>query len=116
MGPVPITVWPSMKDVGTNYEAITVVTSLREENMGPSFMAGDIVVLAYNLSTFTKSLRGLYTDGNDEDVSSIAVSGRKTWGAVGHVEYSRRTTDGLKIRVSRHRWIKIAQGMGMSQA
>mmetsp|Transcript_21010 Transcript_21010/g.30781 ORF Transcript_21010/g.30781 Transcript_21010/m.30781 type:complete len:96 (+) Transcript_21010:51-338(+) len=48
IGPVPIIVRPSGKGIGTDSVAMTVVTSTRGENMGPLFISGDIVVLAYN--------------------------------------------------------------------
>ena len=57
IGPVPVLVQPSMKDVGSNVDAMTIITSPLEGsgisgggksyvNTGPSYTSGDLVILA----------------------------------------------------------------------
>ena len=116
MGPVPILVNTSARDVGTNVDAITLVTSPDRGNMGPSFQSGDLVVLACDESVLIGASKGRLVhvsnkkkyndDGNDV---GDEVSPRRMH-LTGHVEYSRRTTDGLKIRISRKRLLAISKG------
>jgi senataxin len=112
-GPVPVMVKASMKDVGANVDAMTVVTSPKDGNMGPSFSSGDFVVLACSESIFVKASRGrLFSDykHNGQEEDSVNSPTRVLYGASGHVEFSRRTTDGLKVRISRQQWIKLCRG------
>ena len=47
---MPVNVKPSVKDVGANADAMTLITSAlvlgMEDQMGPSFFAGDLVCFA----------------------------------------------------------------------
>ena len=114
MGPVPVLVKPSVKDVGANVDAMTLVTSPFEDNMGPSFFSGDLVCFAMEEVVFVnaskgrlmKSARSNSNSGNSGDHEGT----KAVHGVIGHVEYSRRTTDGLKVRISRQKWVRLCKG------
>jgi senataxin len=121
MGPVPVLVKPSVKDVGANVDAMTLVTSPWQDNMGPSFFSGDLVCFAMEESVFVKASKGQLMKGarsNSHGSSGNSSIGgdhdyegtKAVHGVIGHVEYSRRTTDGLKVRISRQNWVKFCKG------
>ncbi len=119
IGPVPVMVKPLMKDVGANVDAMTIMTLPRNGGVAttPSFSSGDFVVLATSESVFVKASKGrLYSDPNAKNsrYSHPAQEGDNgssiLHGVSGHVEFSRRTIDGLKIRISRNKWIKYCRG------
>jgi len=125
MGPVPVLVKPSVKDVGANVDAMTLVTSPWQDNMGPSFFSGDLVCFAMEESVFVKASKGQLmkgsrsnghgSSGNSSNSGNSSIGGdhegtKAVHGVIGHVEYSRRTTDGLKVRISRQKWVKFCKG------
>ncbi len=116
-GPAPISVKASMKSASadSNVDAMTVITSPRNDDMGPSFMAGDVVLLAQDKSNIVNASKGaLFREKRGGDMLQMYDNGdsvTKRFGIVGHVEYARRTTDGLKIKVSRKLWIKLFSGV-----
>uniref|UniRef100_A0A7S3QDL7 WW domain-containing protein n=1 Tax=Chaetoceros debilis TaxID=122233 RepID=A0A7S3QDL7_9STRA len=114
-GPAPITARASAKDISGgsssgNNDAMMVITSPRKGSydMGPSFMNGDVVVLGHEESSFVKASKGqLYH--SKRNGGTVSINMNKRMGIVGHVEYSRRTTDGLKIMISRNLWAKFCK-------
>lgn len=111
IGPVLTNIKPFGKDVGANVDAMTVITSPKNDVMGPSFVSGDVVCLALTKEVFIKASKGqlvrsLWKNARSD---SIKVLDSSLKGIMGHVEYSRRTLDGLKIRISRQRWIKFCK-------
>ena len=105
-GPFPVVVAPLKRDVGSSVDYITVqlkptktMSQAELETVSPSFRPNDIVVLVRDEDAINRAskgnLNGSRGSGNVNDSRGI----------VGHTESSRRTVDGLWVKVSRKHWL-----------
>lgn len=123
-GPVPVSAQTLKKDVGGHSDVITVriepqngaAAHSRWDGTSPDFMANDIVLLSREDVWITKASKGdldLSKGKMDASASSSLVRGaadasdQLRRGMLGQVEYSRRSIDGLMLRVSRKLWLAI---------
>ncbi len=126
---IPILATPHSKDVGSNNPNMTIIIQKQESssssssspdfynyNRSTSFMSNDLVVLAKDKSIFMQASKGkLYDNHNSNTLSSSSatattVKTRKIMGCVGVVEYGRKTIEGLPIKISREKWLKLCTG------
>lgn len=133
-GPIPISVQPLKKDVGGSSDFITVQIKAKSaaatnswganasddiSSSGGGFYANDIILLASDLNAIISASRGksLGDDGKKKNkgtgkksLSLLPASSpkdRKRMGLLGHTEHSRRTVDGLLLKVSRRLWTAV---------
>uniref|UniRef100_A0A7S4IUR5 WW domain-containing protein n=1 Tax=Odontella aurita TaxID=265563 RepID=A0A7S4IUR5_9STRA len=123
-GPVPVAAQTLKKDVGGHSDVITIriepqkgaAAHSRWDGTSPSFMTNDIVLLSREDVWITKASKGdLDTSKGKTSASTSSslvrggadASDRQRRGMLGHVEYSRRSIDGLTLKVSRKLWLAI---------
>jgi hypothetical protein len=128
--PLVVTVKPLDRDVGGNLDGMTAILSWSMSTMDGSgkkrrgesgsgggggggrgeqdrllFVAGDLVCLARREDVLQLASEGrLYSECGDQDKMTLH-------GVIGHVEYTKKSADGLKVRISRQKWIKFCKGV-----
>ena len=118
-GPFPVLVEPLKRDIGSGGDHITVMVRPQNNNMtqselervSPSFKPNDVVVLVRDESTMNRAAKGSLEDsafGTSSSTSTTGGGGRRL-GIVGHTESTRRTVDGLWIKVSRKHWTSFGR-------
>lgn len=93
---------PLLRDVGSAADSITIqlrskkalTPGIQNEQGGKEFITNDFVLLAVPTDMVGK-------------IKSRIGDSPKQRSLVGHVEYSRKTVDGLMVKVSRELWTKI---------
>ena len=117
-GPFPVLVEPLKRDIGSGGDHITVMVRPQNNNMtqselervSPSFKPNDVVVLVKDESTMNQAARGSLEESIFCMSSSSSTSGGgRRLGIVGHTESTRRTVDGLWIKVSRKHWTSFGR-------
>ena len=117
-GPFPVLVEPLKRDIGSGGDHITVMVRPQNNNMtqselervSPSFKPNDVVVLVKDESTMNQAARGSLEESVFCVSSSSSTSGGgRRLGIVGHTESTRRTVDGLWIKVSRKHWTSFGR-------
>jgi DNA replication protein len=130
--PWVVSVKPLDRDVGANLDGMTAVISgsaatrmgipVRKERGGEginAFVVGDIVCLAREKEVLALASEGqLYnTHTGTRENHYFKGHGAKVelHGILGHVEYSRKSLDGLKVRISRQQWMKFCTGVKLEE-
>ena len=109
-GPVRVKVSTLNRDVGTYTDYITIKVDAADTDTDISFLPNDIVLLTYNLSLISLAAQGKLMDTEDgKDHFTIQC-------IVGHTEFSRRTIDGLQVKVSRKRWLQYSSSFSSSSS
>ena len=113
-GPFPVLVEPLKRDIGGSLDHLTVMVRPQNSNMiqselervSPSFKPNDVVLLVRDEDTMNRAARGSLEDSafTITGTSSSTSGGGRRLGIVGHTESTRRTVDGLWIKVSRKHW------------
>mmetsp|Transcript_14860 Transcript_14860/g.42847 ORF Transcript_14860/g.42847 Transcript_14860/m.42847 type:complete len:1072 (-) Transcript_14860:2242-5457(-) len=122
-GPFPVFAEPLKRDIGGSFDHITVMvrpqnskmTQSELERVSPSFKPNDVVLLVRDEDTMTRAARGSLEDsaftttGTGSSTSTSTSGGGRRLGIVGHTESTRRTVDGLWIKVSRKYWTSFGR-------
>jgi len=118
-GAFPVLVEPLKRDIGSGSDHITVMARPKNNNMtqselervSPSFKPNDVVLLVRDETTMNQAARGSLEDSafSTTGSSSSATSGGRRLGIVGHTESTRRTVDGLWVKVSRKHWTSFGR-------
>lgn len=129
--PWVVSVKPLDRDVGANLDGMTAVISgstatrmgipVRKEGGGEGmnmFVVGDIVCLAREKEVLGLASEGqLYNNTGTRQKHYLKGDGAKVelHGILGHVEFSRKSLDGLKVRISRQQWMKFCTGVKLEE-
>ena len=125
-GPIRIKASTLKRDVGTSTDFINIKieTIPSEPDTDMSFMANDIVLLTSSLTFLSLAANGKLTeaklnnDADDDRVthgSAISDSPSHVHCIVGHSEFSRRSIDGLLLKVSRNHWLQFSSSKQTSK-
>lgn len=98
--PVRVRLHPLRADVGGSSESmgLQIKDILTSDYKDRSFLSTDVVLLAKRETYIWEASKGMLAD----------PSSSNQYGLVGHVEYARRSMEGITIRVSRDLWTELA--------
>ena len=110
--PIKVFLQPLKKDLDGSSEnmGVQVKNVLTDNYKDRSFIANDIVLLLKKESSVWEASKGnLYkADAAAQKPPSVQTKDTgRLMGLVGHIEYSRRSTEGITIQVSRKLWSQI---------
>ncbi|KAL3787772.1 hypothetical protein HJC23_009823 [Cyclotella cryptica] len=108
--PVRVMLQPRKKDLESTSDGLgIVVKEVVGEYKDRMFMANDIVVLVEEESILWDATKGTMNGRNNsqKQQTQSSISEAFQCGIVGHIEYTRRSIEGLVITVSRSLWTQI---------
>lgn len=98
--PIKVFVQPLKKDIDGSSESmgVQVKNVLVDDYKDRSFIANDIVLLVKKESYVWDATKG------NLDQANVSSASGGIWGLLGHIEYTRRSIQGITIQVSRKLW------------
>ena len=105
--PIRIQLQPLKKDVNGSSEnmGVQVKCVLTENYRDRQFIANDIVLLMKKEKYIWDASKGaLLEQNNNHNQQQQKTQHQSRFGIVGHIEYTRKSVDGLTIQVSRELW------------
>ena len=107
--PIKVLLQPLKKDLNGSSESmgVQVKSVLGNDYTDRPFIANDIVLLVKRESYIWDASKGNLFKADTTQKQPVQKNDNGGFGLVGHCEYSRRSTEGITIKVSRELWTQV---------